>query len=188
MRWVIFAGRFQPFHVGHFEVVRQSLENSVPGDVLILAAISSDPASKLAVDESFALVAAEHHLPERNPWPVPIRLLALSAIATHFQETFHNIPIAVSAIPRPDYGWETVRAWFPGSRIWVIPNADEAFDEAKAEFFKSKGEQVIRFADHSKVSGKELRELWHTGNHEQLKPYLPHCVHKAYLSWRNTYG
>jgi cytidylyltransferase-like protein len=184
MRWIIFAGRFQPFHVGHFEIVRQSLERIISGDVLILAAISPEPSSIRAVDENFAMAAAEHHLPERNPWPVPIRLLALSAIAAHFRHTYPHIPVAVSAIPRPDYGWDTVRAWFPGSRVWVIPSAGEAFDEAKAKFFIQNGEQVIRYTDPTKVSGKELRELWESGHTEQMKPYLPECVHEAYLWWR----
>jgi hypothetical protein len=187
MRWVIFAGRFQPFHVGHFDVTAAAVSTLRQDDVLVLAAIAPGVPIKDPLNKEFTKAAEEHHRPERNPWPLPIRLLALTSVANHFRGLYPHSAIIVSAVPRPDYELHTLQSWFPGERIWVIPEAKEEFDHAKMRFFEMNGEQVVRRTDPTNVSGRELRRLWELGKVEEMKIHIPPCVHAAYLMWRDSH-
>jgi hypothetical protein len=110
------------------------------------------------------------------------RLQALAALLVDLRHEFPHKPLAVCAIPRPDFAWSVVTAWFPGSRFWVIPSAAEAFDDVKAAFFERQGDAVIRYADDTMVSGWHLRRLWEQGSFEELAKSLPECVRSIYLS------
>lgn len=179
---VIFAGRFQPFHCGHMSVIQQALATLDPNDVLILAAVAQIGLDFPAVDPIFAQSAKEHHLPERNPWPLVVRLSALMEVAKVLKESSPERDIVVTAIPRPDYGWKQIQAWFLGPRVWLIPIAQEAFDDDKAAFFESMGDQVLRHTDESGVSGRELRDMWSNCKINKMKQYMPECVHNSYLN------
>lgn len=187
MRWIIFAGRFQPFHIGHWRVVKQVIPQLQAQDQLILATVApmaaaEDSITAKPIDAGFAATAQEHHLPERNPWSTAQRLLALRAIAQQVETSHPNLSIATTAIPRPAYGWAFIQAWFPGERVWVIPKAGEAFDEAKNEFFLNQGDQTLRVEDNSQISGRELRQLWADHQVAAMQPYIPACLYGIYSS------
>ena len=174
----IFAGRFQPFHNGHMQVLQQACEMLTPTDTLVLAVVSPFKSNNI-VDEGFLESALEHHQPDRNPWDVSLPLKAITQIA---QSCHCANQIITTLIPRPEYGWHTIAEWFPKNRIWVIPSADEMFDEKKSDFFKKMGDSVKRFEDTTCISGRELRNWYSEGNHKAFIEYIPECVGNIYLN------
>ena len=180
MRNFIFAGRFQPFHIGHLQVLEHVLKSFNPEDNLILGVVSPFK-SNIVLDTNFLHLASEHHLPERNPWSVSQRIKALSNLTNEIKGKY-KLNIVTTAIPRPDYGYETIIKWFPEKRIWIIPNAGEAFDESKSLFFISRGDEVLRINDNSKISGYEIRTAIKNGKSEAIKNLIPNCMHEIYLN------
>jgi len=126
----IFAGRFQPFHNGHLEVLRQLCQKVGPEDTIVLAVVAPFQSQDIK-DKAFLEASEEHHKPERNPWDVSVVLSAVSHVAL---TEGYGKRILTTLLPRPEYGWETIVKWFPGERIWVIPLAQEDFDEKKVIF------------------------------------------------------
>jgi len=173
----IYAGRFQPFHNGHLQVLQQACKILMPTDTLVLAVVSPFESNNV-VDENFLKSSLEHHLPARNPWNVSVPLRAITQIA---QSCDCRGQIITTLIPRPEYGWHTITEWFPQKRVWVIPSADETFDEKKSDFFKKMGDSVIRFKDDTGISGRELRNWYSNGNHKSFTEYIPECVGNIYL-------
>jgi cytidyltransferase-like protein len=173
----IFAGRFQPFHNGHLQVLQQACEKLTSNDTLVLAVISPFKSDDVA-DESFLESSLEHHHPNRNPWDISVPLKAITQIA---QSCHCCDQIITTLMPRPEYGWRTITEWFPQKRIWVIPSADEAFDEKKSDFFKKMGDTVVRFEDTTEISGRELRNWYKEGNHKSFIENVPECVGNIYL-------
>jgi hypothetical protein len=153
--WIL-SGRFQPFHWGHLAVARSACA-AMPGDSTLILAIVAPLIEVVEESGEFTSVAREHHTEDRNPWTVTTRLLALARVAEILSRDYPGKRISVSSIPRPDLGWRTLQAWFPGHRTWVVPDADEQFDEAKVAYFREKGEQVIRFNGETEMDGRSLR-------------------------------
>ena len=165
MHYYIFKGRFQPFHYGHLQIVEKSIALLKNNDVLVLAAMCSFDCSLEIVDETFSKKAAEHRLPERNPWGSLIALEAISEISKQYSNC---CKIITTLMPYPNLAWPIVKNWFPLNRVWIIPEAGERFDEDKAIFYKKQGERVIRITDDSKISGRELREYY---NNKDMKQF-----------------
>lgn len=179
---VLFAGRFQPFHVGHLEVLRSAFGGLQEGQVLVVAAIAPFPRAVGACDAEFLAAAAEHHSLERNPWNLAIRLEAIGALVHELRAEYPGRRVVITPMPRPDYAWSVVELWFPGDRIWVIPTAGEGFDEEKAAFFQRRGDRVLRYDDRSNVSGRALRELWLQRRSAEMAEFIPGPMRAAYLS------
>ena len=174
----IFAGRFQPFHNGHMQVLQQACELLTPTDTLVLAVVSPFKSDNV-VDEDFLESALEHHQPDRNPWDVSLPLKAITQIA---QSCHCANQIITTLIPRPEYGWHAITEWFPKNRIWIIPSADEMFDEKKSEFFIKMGDSVKRYKDTTGISGRKLRNWYNEGNHKSFIEYIPEYVGNIYLN------
>lgn len=88
--------------------------------------------------------------------------------------------IVTTLLPRPEYGWSTIINWFPEKRVWVIPDAGEAFDDVKSIFFESRGDSVVRIKESSKITGRDLRDYYKKGDHTSFKKYVPEFVDKIY--------
>lgn len=177
----IFAGRFQPFHNGHLEVLRQLCEIVGPEDTLILAVVAPFHSQDIK-DKAFLDASKEHHKPERNPWDVSVVLEAVSHVAL---DEGNGKRILTTLLPRPEYGWETIVKWFPSERIWVIPLAHEDFDEKKVAFFIKMGDKVIRFSDETKISGQELRKHYENQRYDEFASQVPKGVANIYFA-QNT--
>lgn len=175
----IFAGRFQPFHNGHFQILESLVEHAKEGDNIIVAIVSQTQDNSKIIDSEFTNKAKEHHSPERNPWSAVTRLVALQKLVSSFVN--EQINISVTIIPRPDLGWETIINWFPCNRIWVIPDAGEKFDENKSVFFKSKGEEVLRLKENTNISGWELRESIKNNDVTIFRKSTPSMVQEIYI-------
>lgn len=183
MKWIVFAGRFQPFHQGHWEVLCAAMKEFPADAALVLAVVapshwrpSDDPIAK-----SFSLDAEEHHQPERNPWDLRVRLRAALTVA-EATKSFGRSPdkTVVTALPRPDYAFETIRLWFPGERAWVIPEAGETFDQSKETYFRARGDEVIRIPCTCGISGRELRAAFAAQRWDEFRRGMPSFLWDVY--------
>lgn len=109
------------------------------------------------IDEAFSEKAAEHRLPERNPWGPIVALAAISEVSKQYANC---CKIITTLMPYPNLAWPVIKNWFPLNRVWIIPDAGEDFDDEKAIFYKKQGENVVRIGDDSEISGRELREYY----------------------------
>lgn len=173
----IFAGRFQPFHNGHMQVFQQICEKLTPTDTLALAVVAPFESEDIR-DMDFLKASKEHHLPSRNPWDVTVSLSAVTQIA---RASHYNGQIITTLLPRPEYGWKTIVSWFPQKRIWVIPQAEEDFDDKKSAYFTKMGDKTIRFQDTTNISGRELREYYKKGQFEEFASKIPNGLADIYL-------
>ena len=179
MRYFIIKGRFQPFHYGHLQVVQSAITLLQTDDVLVLAAMCPFDLDIGIVDKTFAESAAEHRLPERNPWGAAVALIALNEVAMHCSESKRRI--ITTMMPYPNLAWPVVKTWFPQNRTWVIPKSSEKFDDIKAQFYLSQNEEVIRVADNLGISGRELRESFLSHDIEKFKKGIPEFLHGIYV-------
>jgi hypothetical protein len=181
--WIL-SGRFQPFHWGHLAVARSACA-AMPDDCTLILAVVAPLIGDKVTNNDFTLIAEEHHTAERNPWTLTTRLLALQEVAELLYREYPGTSVAVSAIPRPDLGWDTLLRWFPGDRTWIVPDAQEDFDEAKVSYFREKGENVIRFNGETSVDGRLLRARFAV-DASSASLLLPDMVRDAYVAgWRN---
>ena len=173
----IFSGRFQPFHNGHMQVFNQLCDQLSPTDTIVLGVVSPYKSSDI-IDKDFLKASEEHHLPDRNPWDVLVPLAAITKVA---RSSAYSAQIITTLLPRPEYGWNIIKEWFPQKRIWVIPQANEDFDEKKKDFFESLGDKVLRIKDSTNVSGRELREYYKRGEYENFLSHVPEGLANIYF-------
>jgi hypothetical protein len=185
MKWVVFAGRFQPFHHGHWEAICACMKEA-PGDAAIVLGVvapSHSPSGRDDLARSFSREAAEHHQPGRNPWDLSVRLraaLAVARVVNSFGSSQDRL--LVTALPRPDYAFDTIRLWFPGERTWAIPDAGEEFDEIKETYFLARGDQVMRITCLCGVSGRELRSAYASQRRDQFRKGVPSFLWEIYAA------
>jgi len=177
MKYHIFAGRFQPFHLGHLEIVKQSVSNLGENDVLVLAVVTSIDSGNPVIDNEFAKNAAEHHLPERNPWLPIVPLKAVTNLVSNMQQSGR---ILTMLLPAPDKSWVGIKKWFPEDRVWIIPDAGEEFDTQKAMFYKNQGEKIIRYSESTGISGREIREFYKDSDYDNFKKFIPSQIVDIY--------
>ena len=180
MSYYIFAGRFQPFHLGHLDVLKQSVLNLEKDDVLVVAVVTKIKGH--AIDDKFAKSAAEHHFPDRNPW---LPIVALKAISKLVKEMYPLNEILTTVLPSPDTSWTEIKKWYPADRIWIIPDAGEEFDNKKVEFYQKCGERVVRYSDNTGISGKDLRDYYQLGDYESFKKHMPANITDVYWEGEN---
>ena len=173
----IFAGRFQPFHNGHKQVFNKICRRLSSTDILVLAVVSPFESNDVW-DELFLEASKEHHFADRNPWDVTVSLTAVSRIA---RSSHRADQIITTLLPRPEYGWQVIKSWFPQKRIWIIPDAGENFDNQKSEYFKKLGDEVIRIPDKTGVSGWELRDLYKKGQYNKFNDMVPDGIAEIYF-------
>lgn len=180
--WIV-SGRFQPFHGGHLAVARSACA-AMPWDSTLVLAVVAPLKGLPDTPNEFASIAEEHHSPDRNPWSITTRLMALVRVVQALSVDYPETSVVASAIPRPDLGWETLVSWFPGERTWVVPDAQEDFDNAKVDYFLENGDAVVRFKDETNVDGRLIRSRF-ASDPEAASLLLPEVVRQTYLAgWR----
>ena len=182
MNYYIFKGRFQPFHYGHLQVVEKTLEMLSSDDIFIIATMCSFDVEIEPIDKHFAEMAAEHRQPERNPWGSVKALEAITEVSKYFIGR-NNTSILATFLPYPNLAWPIIKNWFPPNRIWIIHDAGEEFDDAKAQFYSNQGEKVIRIKDDSEISGRELRTYYYSHDRRNFCKGVPDFLHDIY--WNN---
>jgi len=150
---LILPSRFQPFHNDHLKTLRIAL-NKTSGQIFLGIVVNTIQSEKTIND--FEIEARKHNSPERNPF-TPVERITM--IRDCLQEEFVNdffriIPIL---LPRPEANWTLIKNMFNYTRIWVVPDAGEEFDNMKANFFESMGDRVLRIKMNSEVDGYSIR-------------------------------
>ena len=181
LKYIIFTGRFQPFHNGHFEILNQIIADWKEDCVIVLAVIA--PAYGIPIDKSFSHMIDEQLQPERNPWPVIVPLLAVNKIIESLKSKGIN-NIVSSILPCPDKSIIRLKDWFPDERYWIIPSAGEEFDDSKSEFYIRNNEKVVRYNDTTGVNGWQLRNHYFNGEFELFSKGLPSEIVDIYWNFQ----
>ena len=185
MDYKILASRFQPFHNGHLAILKQALLDLDDNCVFVIGIVV--PSYSEPIDATFGNVASEHLQPDRNPWPADI---PLRAVQTLIDELFaeKKKQVAITLLPSPDGSYKQLLRWFTGTRCWIIPNANEEFDDAKASFFESQGDSVIRYCDSTGINGWKLRNAYYNRNYNAFAQEMPACIVPIYWHHRSEYA
>ncbi|MEV6180223.1 hypothetical protein [Streptomyces sp. NPDC052015] len=147
--YAVWAGRFQPFHLGHFRTIRRMARLGRP---LTIAVIATSAASGRG---AYGRRAAEAGAACRNPLTVWERMemirLALSAEPL-------PVELRVIGVPRPDVDWHLTASFYPSARVIYLTDRDE-FESVKLRHYTSLGEDVVVVGvkDLPTVSASEVR-------------------------------
>lgn len=158
--YVIYCGRYQPFHNGHLQMLRAALRLSARQHVLgvIINSVSSASGKRATKHLKRGDLAQR---PERNPLTIAERLLLIREVM-HLEGL--DAQVVLTAIPRPELYWEIVRAMMPGTRTWVLPQQLDEFDRGKKKFFESRGDRVALVHSSRLLSGTSIREALVSGD------------------------
>ncbi|MHB8642761.1 MAG: adenylyltransferase/cytidyltransferase family protein [Gaiellaceae bacterium] len=142
-------GRFQPFHLGHFEYLRGAAARC---DELWVGIANPDPA-RIKPEPSDPL----RHLPESNPYSYAERLLMVEAAAADAEVDVHVIPFPVN---EPEL-WD---AYVPHGVTQFIRHFSE-WGGTKIERFRAAGYDVVVLdaGAEKEVSGAEVRAAMREG-------------------------
>lgn len=169
----ILPGRHQPPHLDHLRVIRRALE-LVEGELYVGLIVS--PPTRGAPDTDFERAARPHHDPERSPYSFVFRHRLLSAALDDLLDPVARARVHLVALPRPEAAFELVAAMFPERRRWVVPEVGEAFDEAKAAFFRERGDLVLRVPLSAQVCGWAVRRMVEAEAWRALEDHAPPSV------------
>ena len=153
-------GRFQPFHLGHFEYMRGAAARC---DELWIGITNPDPARVLPEASDPA-----RHLPESNPYSFGERLLMVKAASQDLgldHDRVHVIPVPVN---EPEL-WA---AYVPEG-ITQYLRLFSAWGGEKQERLLAAGYEVVILDEgaEKEISGADVREAMRTGGEwEELVP------------------
>ncbi len=159
---VIFPGRFQPPHRDHVGLAVRAAREL--GPYWLGVVVHARPAAVNAVDAGFAASAAEHHEPDRNPLSFAQRHALWTSLLR--RRLPRDLRPRVIALPRPELAWAWIEALFPGPRAWIVPDGGDAFDDDKADFFRRRGDRVVRPRYRPLTDGRRVRALLASGSPE----------------------
>lgn len=167
----IYPGRFQPFHNDHLRILEKFFKHDF-GDRIILAIVRNyvDLESTNHTDK----ITNENFNPDRNPFSVEKTLSMVSLVANKL----YSDNVLVTLIPRPssETAWGIIENFFPEPRTWIIPKRGEEWDEMKANYFKNRGDNVLRIQCDRRTNGKYIRELLKRSDYEEIEKQVPLCV------------
>jgi nicotinamide-nucleotide adenylyltransferase len=145
-------GRFQPFHNGHLEYMRQAAERC---DELFVGITNPDPARIRAEAED-----PLRHLPESNPFSYTERLLMAKAAAAGLGLD----PARVHVIPFPVNEPELWSAYVPNGVTQYL-RLFSAWGGAKLERLRDAGYEVVVLDEgaEKELSGTEVRAALRAG-------------------------
>src|SRR4051812_5643444 len=179
MRTFVLPGRHQPPHNDHLALIRAALE-VVPESLLVGIVFQRAPLDEAA--DAFEAEARAQHAPERCPFTVIQRIELLEAALDETLPSPARGRVRVIPLPRPEAEWPLVEALLPGVRTWIVPDVGETFDDAKASFFRARGDGVLRIALRPTTDGRVVRSL--LGDPERLARHVPAAVARRIELWR----
>lgn len=165
----ILPGRHQPPHLDHLRILRASLER-VDGPLLV--GLIVDVPARGPAESDFEADAREHNSPERCPFSFEERADMLESALTPRERR----RVLVVPLPRPEAAWERVLEMLPGKRTWIVPDVGEEFDEAKAKFFRGKGDRVLRVRVIPRVSGWDVRKAIAARDLKRIQQLVPEPI------------
>lgn len=169
---IIYTGRFQPFHNGHMNLIKR-LKREYPNEHICLAIIKDVP---INIKTIFDEVVDNMLEKARNPFNSEVTLaLVCEALRDDGLEE-----VLVTLMPRAsDETWLLITALFDCERIWVFTEnqlGKDEWEDKKYEFYKSRGDKVVRVPIKKDFSGSLIREYLEAKNFGALKTLLPECV------------
>jgi len=136
--FAVWSGRFQPPHIGHFAILRRSLDVLDMRHAAVLVAHFGWAASG-----AYGMYANQAYSGSKNPLTVweRITLMELGIDGCGFSGK-----VIVLAAPRHDLDWERVKELYPARRIICLTAKDD-FEQAKVELWRERGEEVRVLSD-----------------------------------------
>ena len=128
----VWDGRFQPFHIGHLEVMKAILEQFQCNLVVMIIQSSEGHYTKYSEEVN------KHHLLSRNPLTFWERY-NLIKLALKEAKVLDRVDIV--GIPRPDLYWDIASKFYPDKRFICLTGKDE-YERKKEEFWNDLGEDT----------------------------------------------
>ena len=171
--YYILPGRFQPFHNDHLKILKQALQEI--SEYIFLGIIVHTFPIKSS-ETKFESEARRQNSPERNLFTPTERIIMIKDCLR--EELMNNADkIMPTLLPRPEANWDMIKTMFKGSRIWIIPDVGEEFDNMKADFFTSMGDKVHRVKITPTTDGYSIRRSLKDGT-ELWKKSVPSSIRK----------
>ncbi|MCW3996748.1 MAG: adenylyltransferase/cytidyltransferase family protein [Candidatus Bathyarchaeota archaeon] len=139
--YAIFTGRFQPFHIGHLNLVTGILSKEKQ---LVIGVMNPDP--RFPEDPAFP----QFH-EARNPFTFWERYSMIRSSLAKYLERIHIIPLQ-----RPYIRLDLALNFIPEKRVWYVPLTSE-FDKWKFQKYRELGENVQAIDAERLASGTETR-------------------------------
>lgn len=165
----ILPGRHQPPHLDHLRILRAALARV---DGVLLVGMIVDVPARGPADSAFEAEARAQNAPERCPFSFEERADMLESALTPREWR----RVLVLPLPRPEAAWDRVLEMLPGERTWVVPDVGEAFDDAKSEFFRAKGDRVMRVRIVPRVNGWDVRKAIATRDSRRIVRMVPGAI------------
>lgn len=150
----VWLGRFQPFHVGHLEILRNGALQTARPQILGIVCYEgvADGAELAGKDSAHFNIFSPH---ER-------RTLASLSIADELPHT----AVEILYVPYlPPAKWELVRAYLPPNPIFCSTTKDEVDIERYEAFGKMGRDRLLVHVDPSIVTSSSIRAELAAGGH-----------------------
>lgn len=166
--WIL-PGRHQPPHNDHLRILERALDIAphVVVGLIVHRVREGAPAS------AFERLAREENDPARAPFTLLERIAMFEAALASWPAA-PRARVTLLGIPRPEADPPLLEAMFPGERVWLVPDLGDAFDDAKALWFASRGERVVRIPLEKTTDGRRVRAALH--DPEALRCHVPAAV------------
>lgn len=169
------TGRFQPAHLGHFEILKHSLKLlNLPHVCILTTYFGWD-----SCDSEYSHMAKYNYSLSKNPFSVWERFTLLRL---GLKELGLEKYVSIIVAPRHDWNWDIVSSFYPPSRLICLTNKDE-FENSKAELWKSRGEK-IKIINVKKISPvlttTDIKRQVASG--KSWKYFLPKSTHTYFES------
>ena len=133
--YACWTGRFQPAHLGHFEILKHSLKILDFPHVCILTTYFGWSSS----NDEYSRHAQINYSSSKNPFSVWERFTLLNL---GIKELGLEEDVSIIVAPRHDWNWDIVSSFYPPVRLICLTNKDN-FEYSKAKIWKSRGEKII---------------------------------------------
>lgn len=164
--YMVWAGRFQPFHSGHLSFLTKICRIGVePVVVAVIASSNRNPV------DAYSEEANAQHRSARNPLSVWERVTMIRLCLEAEGLSNRVVPMG---IPRPDAHWDTVRSFYPPRRVLCFSDRNR-FESMKVQHWRSMGEKVRVIESDLDLSSTLFKETLRSGG-DWLK-FLPEPTH-----------
>lgn len=174
--WIL-PGRHQPPHNDHLRILERALDVAPRVVVGLIVHCARDDAPSATAFERLAL---EENDPTRAPFSLLERIAMFDAALASWPAAL-RARVTLLGIPRPESDPALIEAMFPGGRVWLVPDLGDAFDDAKARWFRERGERVVRLPLEKTTDGRRVRAA--LDDPEALRGHVPAAV-AAFISVR----
>lgn len=132
--FAVWTGRFQPPHLGHLGILKESLRQTPFPHCVAITSYTSWMSS----DSAFSEAAAPSYAAERNPLTEWERMRLMLLLIEGLQADRVIVPVVV---PRHDWDWAVVSRFYPPNRVICLTAKDD-FEVAKKDLWERRGERV----------------------------------------------